>query len=216
MGCHTFSQVAAQLVLLTAVFAWTPIATGQGGGVAADGWQVRLDDGRADVNDLSFRPFGSGFHVTTGPHAIFWRPTDTASRMYAIQATFTQTTPSSHPNAFGVFFGGQDLAGNGQRYTYFLIREDGRFLVKQRQGVETTEVTSGWASHAAVNALEDGQVTNTLEVQVDVRHVRFLVNGTEGARRPKAGLDVDGIAGHRFSHQQDVQVSSFIAGFGRL
>jgi len=216
MENHTLRQTAAQLALLTAVFAWTPTATGQGGGVTADGWQVRLDDSRADVNDLSFRPMRSGVHVTTGPHAIFWRPTDTASGMYAVQATFTQTTPSSHPNAFGVFFGGQDLAGDGQRYTYFLIREGGQFLVKQRQGAETTEVTSGWASHAAVNALEDGQMTNTLEAQVAVNHVRFLVNGTEVARLPKAGLDVDGIAGLRFSHQLDVQVSSFLAGFGRL
>ena len=164
------------------------------------------------MNDLSFRPFGSGFHVTTGPHAIFWRPTDTASGMYAVQATFTQTTPSSHPNAFGVFVGGQDLAGAGQRYTYFLIREDGQFLIKQRMGADTENLTSGWAAHSAVNVLEDGRMSNTISVEVGASNVRFLANGTEVASLPKAGLDVDGVAGVRFSHQLDVHVSDFMVG----
>jgi hypothetical protein len=185
---------------------------GQSGGVTANGWEARLDSGRADVNDLSFMSMGEGFHVTTGPHAIFWNPSNTGSGTYTLSATFTQTKASSHPNSFGLFFGGQELSGDGQRYTYFLIREDGQFLLKQRIGADTEDLTSGWAAHSAVNAIEGGRMTNTLSVEVGASNVRFLSNGTELASVPKAGLSVDGIAGVRFSHQLDVHVADFTVG----
>ena len=200
------SLVAAALLLLT-----LPVL-GQDGGVMHDGWQARLDSGRADVNDLHFRSMGSGFHVTTGPTAIFWNPSNTGSGTYTLSASFTQTQPSSHPNSFGLFFGGQDLDGDGQRYTYFLIREDGQFLIKKRMGADPEDLNSGWAAHNAVNALEDGRMSNTISVEVGSSNVRFLSNGTEVASLPKAGLDVDGVAGVRFSHQLDVHVSNFMVG----
>ena len=200
------SLVAVAVLLLT-----LPVL-GQGGGVMVDGWQARLDSGRADINDLHFRSMGSGFHVTTGPHAIFWNPSNMGSGTYTLSASFTQTKASSHPNSFGLFFGGQDLDGDGQRYTYFLIREDGQFLIKKRMGGDTEDLTSGWAAHSAVNALEDGRMSNTLSVEVGASNVRFLSNGTEVASLPKSGLDVDGVAGVRFSHQLDVHVGDFTVG----
>ena len=198
------SLVAVAVVLLT-----LPVL-GQGGGVTVDGWQARLDSGRADVNDLSFMAMGDGFHVTTGPHAIFWNPSNTGSGTYTLSATFMQTEPSSHPNSFGLFIGGQDLAGPGQAYTYFLIREDGQFLIKKRMGDDTENVTDGWAPHAAVNALSNGQMRNSLAVEVGASNVRFLSNGSEVASIPKTGLSVDGVAGVRFSHQLNVHVGDFM------
>ena len=200
------SLVAVAVLLLT-----LPVL-GQGGGVTMGGWQGRTDSARADINDLNFRAMGPGFHVTTGPHAIFWNPSNTGSGSYTLSATFTQTMPSSHPNSFGLFFGGQDLSGDGQRYTYFLIREDGQFLIKKRMGGNTENLTSGWAAHSAVNALEGGRMTNAISVEVGASNVRFLSNGTEVASLPKAGLDVDGVAGVRFSHQLDVHVGDFTVG----
>jgi hypothetical protein len=200
------SLIAVAVLLLT-----LPVL-GQGGGVTMNGWHGKTDSGRADINDLSFREMGGGFHVTTGPHAIFWNPSNTGSGTYTLSATFTQTKASSHPNSFGLFFGGQDLSGDGQRYTYFLIREDGQFLIKKRMGGNTENLTSGWAAHSAVNALEDGRMSNTISVEVGASNVRFLSNGTEVASLPKAGLDVDGIAGVRFSHQLDVHVGNFMVG----
>ena len=199
------SLVAVAVLLLT-----LPVL-GQGGGVMMDGWQGRTDGGRADINDLHFRAMGPGFHVTTGPHAIFWNPSNMGSGTYTLSATFTQTKPSSHPNSFGLFFGGQDLAGDGRRYTYFLIREDGQFLLKKwMEGGATENLAGGWAEHSAVNALEGGRMTNTISVEVGATNVRFLSNGTEVASLPKAGLDVDGVAGVRFSHQLDVHVADFM------
>jgi len=197
------SLVAAAVLFLT-----LPVF-GQGGGVTVDGWQTRLDRGQANAEELSFRAMGDGFHVTTGPHAIFWNSANTGSGTYELSATFMQTKPSSHPNSYGLFFGGRALDGARQAYTYFLIREDGQFLVKKRMGEETEDVTAGWARHAAVNGLENGQQRNRLSVEVGATNVRFLSNGTEVASVPKAGLSVNGVAGVRFSHQLDVHVADF-------
>ena len=197
------SLVAAAVVLLT-----LPVL-GQGGGVTAGGWQTRLDNAGANVNDLSFRTMGDGLHVTTGPHAVFWNADNTASGTYTVSATFVQTTASSHPNSFGLFIGGQDLDGAGHAYTYFLIREDGQFLIKKRMGDDTEDLTPGWARHSAVNSLENDRMRNSLSVEVGASNVRFLSNGSEVASLPKAGLPVDGIAGVRFSHQLDVHVAGF-------
>ncbi len=44
------------------------------GGAIPAGWQFRLDDKdatRYTTNDVRFVPMGGGFHVTTGPAAIF-------------------------------------------------------------------------------------------------------------------------------------------------
>ena len=181
----------------------------QSGGVSADGWETRLDGAGADVNDLSFMTMGDGFHVVTGPHAIFWNSENVASGTYTVQATFIQTQPSSHPNSFGLFIGGRDLEGADQRYTYFLIREDGQFLMKKRVGDDTPNLAGGWARHEAVNALEGGRMTNTLSVEVGDEMIRFLSNGTELGSVSRDGLDVDGIAGVRFSHDLNVHVSGF-------
>src|SRR6266851_4294789 len=51
-----------------------------------------------------------------------------------VVATFTQTKAPRHPEGYGLLFGGRDLAGAAQRYTYFLVRGDGTFLVKRRNG----------------------------------------------------------------------------------
>ena len=198
------------LVAVAVLFLTLPVL-GQDGGVTAGGWQARLDGARGDVNDLSFRTMGPGLHVTTGPAAIFWNPGNTGSGTYTVSATFTQTTASSHLNSFGLFFGGRDLDADGQRYTYDLIREDGQFLIKKRMGANTENLTSGWAAHSAVNAL-DGRMTNSISVEVGASNVRFLSNGTEVASLPKAGLDVDGVAGVRFSHQLDVHIADFMVG----
>lgn len=197
------------LIAVAVLFVSMPVF-GQGGGVSVDGWQARLDSGRADVNDLSFMSMGGGFHVTTGPHAIFWNPENAATGTYTLSGTFTQTEPSSHPNSFGVFIGGQNLDDDSQAYTYFLIREDGQFLIKQRVGSDTEDLSPGWAPHTAVNAIENGRMQNKLSVEVGQTQIRFLSNDTELASIPRAGLSVDGVAGVRFSHQLNVHVSDFM------
>ena len=135
-----------------------------------------------------------------------------ANGNYTISAAFTQAEASSHPNAYGLFLGGSDLSGAGQRYSYFVIREDGQFLVKKRMGADTPDVVS-WTPHAAINQLNaEGSSKNVLSVEVGASAVRFLVNGTEVSSQPRSAIDTDGINGLRVNHQLNVHIDDIDLG----
>jgi len=199
--------VAMAIVLSVATIA-------QEGGMRASGWEVRLDRDGSASDVLSFMAMGGGVHAQTSARgaAIFWQPGSTAEGSYTISAAFTQMEPSSHPNAYGLFFGGADLSGDDQRYSYFVIREDGQFLIKKRMGSETPDVVS-WTPNDAINLLNaQGSATNTLSVEVGSSDVRFLINGTEVATQPRSAVDTDGIAGLRVNHLLNVHIADLQLG----
>ena len=202
----------ATVIVAATVF---PLALfAQQGGVTADGWEARLDYGSDASGVLSFMGMGSGVHVMTSARgaAIFWQPSRMAKGTYTISASFAQVEPSNHPNAYGLFFGGSDLDGPGQRYSYFVIRQDGQFLIKKRIGSETPVVVD-WTSHDAINQLDaQGRSTNTLAVEVGGEQMRFLVNGTEVATQPASTVDTDGITGLRVTHFLNVHVDDLMLG----
>ena len=195
---------AAAVAVLT-----VPLLAGAQGGNEAPGWEHRLDFG-GDVNDvLHFRSMGDGVHATTtgAGFAIFWQPESMADGNFSISATFTQMERSGHANAYGMFLGGADLDGDGQRYTYFMLRQGGEFLIRQRMGEELPIVVA-WTAHDAVNDLDtNGSSTNTLTVEADDDMVRFLVNGTEVSSQPRSAVDADGVTGLRVTHMLNVHVS---------
>ena len=199
-------------VVVVAVLAIPLTLLAQEGGVTAQGWEVRLDRGGGAASVLSFMTMGSGVHATTAGAgaAIFWQPTSMTKGSYTISASFTQAEPSNHPNAYGLFFGGADLAGPNQRYSYFLIRQNGQFLIKKRMGSETPTVVD-WTAHDAIKELDaEGKSTNTLAVEVGSSQVRFLVNDTEVSTQPRSVVDTDGITGLRVTHFLNVHVDSLM------
>ena len=180
----------------------------QSGGVTANGWEARLDRGTDASPVLNFQTMGGGFHATTSGRgaAIFWRPSDTHMGNFTISASFTQMEPSDHPNAYGLFFGGSNLSADNQRYSYFVIREGGEYLIKKRMGSQTPDVVS-WTSHSAVKDLDaKGRATNVLSVEVGSSRVRFLVNGMEVSSQPRSAVDIGGISGLRVNHQLNVHI----------
>lgn len=202
------------LIVVTAVALLIPLLQAQQGGVQAEGWQHRLDrDGNAE-DVLNFMSMGSGVHAQTAGRgaAIFWRPGDEASGDFTISASFTQMEPSSHPNALGLFLGGSNLTGDTQQYSYFVIREDGQFLIKKRMGSETSDVVA-WTRHDAINTLNArGSATNTLAVEVGASQVRFLINDTEVSSQPRSAVDTDGLTGLRVTHQLNVHIDALVLG----
>ena len=201
-------------VVVVAVLAIPLTLLAQQGGVTADGWEARLDRGGDAASVLSFMTMGSGVHATTASAgaAIFWQPSSMTKGSYTISASFTQAEPSNHPNAYGLFFGGSDLTGANQRYSYFVIRQDGQFLLKKRMGSETPTVLD-WTRHDAINELDaEGKSTNTLAVEVGSSQVRFLVNGTAVSTQPRSAVDTDGIAGLRVTHFLNVHIDSLMLG----
>jgi hypothetical protein len=152
---------------------------------------------------------GGGLHFMSGPAGIYYRATDKASGAYTVTATFAQMAPAAHPEAYGLFIGGSNLESADQKYTYFLIRQDGKYLIKKRAGAATPTVVN-WTDHAAINKADaSGKLTNTLAVKVASDKVSFLVNGTEVGSVPASEVDASGIAGLRVNHNLNVHIDGF-------
>lgn len=192
------SLLAAALALALA----TPLAA-----QLPAGWSARAD--RGALTGATVTAEKTGLRVVLGPALILWRAADAATGPVAVRATFSQAKASGHMEGYGLFVGGADLTGDGQRYTYFLVRPDGTFLVKRREGARTVNLTRGWTAHAAVaKADAAGAARNRLEVDATTPGTaRFLVNGTE-VWAGDAGSTA-GIAGLRANHNLDLRVEGF-------
>jgi hypothetical protein len=179
-----------------------------GGGTLPTGWKARLDDA-APIAGVKVMPMGGGLHFMTGPAGIYYRPSDKASGAYEARATFTQMAPAAHPEAYGIIIGGSGLEGAAQKYTYFLIRQDGKYLIKRRAGAETPTIADWTDSPSVRKADTSGKMSNTLAVDVGRDKVRFLVNGEEVTSTDTAKVDTDGVAGLRINHNLNVHVEGF-------
>lgn len=178
----------------------------EGGGVLPDGWRHRFDLPTMKLEHVRMMKHGEDLHITSGPPSIYYNPAITATGAYVMSGTFTQLAKGEHREGYGPFVGGADLDGEGQKYLYFLVRQDGRFLVKERIGVNTRGVVD-WTPHKAIRTFgEDGRMSNELAIAVDADSVRFLINDVEVAKRPRAGIATDGVVGLRINHQLNVLV----------
>ena len=175
---------------------------------APAGWQMRLDQSTNvadpdDVPEVSFPEVSDGFRVSTGPAVTMWNPSNTASGTYNLKGTFTMHEPSGHTNYYGLVYGGGSLDGPRQNYLYFLVAQNGTFLVKHRANDDTTHDVQVRTEHAAVAMPgENGHSTNVLEVRVGADQTEFVVNGTVVHTAPKSGMAArsDGNWGVRVNH----------------
>ena len=126
-----------------------------------EGYALRLDRANRSPSDFLATQREAGLQVHTGPAGILFRPDDLVeSGDYSVSARFTEIgAPMGHREGFGLFVGGSDLEGEGHRYTYFLVRGDGRFVIKRRDGRTTEELSEGWQPSELVRvaAMEDGE-----------------------------------------------------------
>lgn len=184
------------------------ISTLAGATVAAQsvaGWKQRIDRSTNATDpdpagEVKFMAMGGGFHTANPSAAIFWNPKNVASGNYTLKATFAQNQRSSHPNYLGLLFGGKDLDGPGQSYTYFTVAQNGTWLVKQRNGEATKDILARAPNPAVVQLDASGKATNTLEVRVQADKIDYVVNGTVVGSSPKTGVPTDGIYGFRINH----------------
>lgn len=182
----------------------------QGSGALPAGWNARADRDRP-MTALKFEKMGAGLHFTTGPAVIAWRDADAVTGAVHAEATFTQTKAPEHAEAYGMFIGGKDLKGAATAYVYFIVRGDGKFLVKKMAGTAATNVSTGWTEHAAIVKQDAaGKQTNKLEVSVarDGK-VSWKVNGQEVYAMTLAPADAAGVVGLRVNHNLDVHVDGF-------
>ena len=184
------------------------------------GWKQRIDKSTSAsdpdaAGTVKIVTDGSGFHVETPSAAVFWKPANTATGNYTLKGSFTLNKPSGHTNFYGLIFGGSALEGAEQKYTYFMVAQNGAWLVKTRSGATTSAAFNGLAgatrNGAVVNAVvkkpdDSGKSVNALELRVQADKVDFVVNGTVVHSAPKAELTTDGIWGFRSNHLLDVNV----------
>jgi hypothetical protein len=181
---------------------------------APAGWKVRADrsTNASDpdaAGSIKFATMGTGFHVTAPQAAVFWNPASTATGNYTVKGTFVLQKPSGHTNYYGLIFGGSDLDNARQSYTYFLVAQDGTWLVKKRNGDAADDVAPKTANAAIKKPDASGKSSNALEVRVAADKVDYVVNGTVVHSMPKAGLKTDGIYGIRVNHLLEVHVDGF-------
>ena len=190
---------------LAVAVAITTIAAATVAAQSTAGWKQRIDASK-DATDpdpagqVKFMAMSGGFHTSNPQAAIFWNPKNTATGTYTLKATFAQNQRSSHPNYLGLIFGGKELDGANQSYTYFTVAQNGTWLVKQRNGEATKDILPRAANPAVTQLDAGGKATNTLEVRVGADKIDYVVNGTVVGSSPKTGVNTDGIYGFRVNH----------------
>ena len=175
------------------------------------GWIARPDGG-GDSQAIKFVTMEPGYHLTLGPATILYRAADRVDGPFHTLATFHQMKKMEHPEGYGLFIGGQSLDGPAQRYTYFLVRGDGKFIIKRRDGEKLTEHTKGWQSSPAVTKADSkGSATNLLEIdaKLDPKRISFKVNGKEVHSMPADGIETKGVVGIRANHYLDIHIEGF-------
>jgi hypothetical protein len=183
-----------------------PVAQPSAPATAATAWTTNPDSGVTITQ-------GEATVIETGPHVILW-PANAAELTppYSVRASLRKRAGRLH-EGFGLIFGGTQLEGGEaeQRYSYFLVRGDGSYLIKRRDGAQTP-VVRDWTRHPDVARDADGQGRhNDLEVRVGTDSVTFLVNGGPVATVPASELSVRGRAGLRIAHEVVVEAQGFTA-----
>jgi hypothetical protein len=175
---------------------------------APDGWQTRVDRSTNaadpdDVPEVTITPAGDGFEVSTGPAVTLYNPANSATGEYTLEGTFTLLEPSGHVNYYGLVYGGRSMEGANQSYIYFLVAQNGSFIIRHRAGDDTVhDIVARTAHEAVAQPDENGQSVNRLEVRVGADETHFVVNGTvvhTAADEGMAGAS-DGIYGVRVNH----------------
>jgi hypothetical protein len=175
------------------------------------GWSGRTDRANDKLSDAKFVAMGSGFHVTTGPAAVYWNAKNTTSGPFTATASLTQTKAPTHPEAYGIIFMGKGLDTPQQSYAYFIVRQDGKFMINHRAGAEVHKIVP-WTDNAAVHKADAaGKATNVLTVDASKPDsIRLLVNGTQvHALGGNHFGSTGGIVGLRVNHNLDVHVGEF-------
>lgn len=176
------------------------------------GWQVRFDESGASEDQLEmFVSMPPGWHVTSGPAAIYWGPEMEAAGEYRIEMEVFLFEPQGMMReAFGFFAGGRTLDGDDIEYTYFLVRDGGEFIVKRREGADAPTIRP-WTGHEAILAWADRgdgtTVKNILAAEAGADEVRFFVNDAQVAALPRAEVAMDGIYGFRVNHMLNLHIS---------
>ena len=203
---RTVTTMVLAMLAVVAVTAQTPA-----------GWKQRLDRSTSATDPdaagtVKFVTMGNGFHATNPAAAVYWNPANTASGNYTVKGSFRLVKPSGHTNFYGLVFGGSGLEGAAQSYIYFMVAQDGTWILKRRDGDANSPTIAPKTENAAIKKPgADGTSVNDLEVRVQADKIDYVVNGTVVHSTPKTGMtaNTNGVAGIRVNHQLEVHIDGF-------
>ena len=195
-----------------------------GGGITAQGWMGKVDpreaQGGGKIEDTKMVTMGQGFHVTTGPAAVYWNPANTASGNYTVEATFTERQfmgLNDHAHPYGIFIGGNNMGTDNQALLYCAAYGNGNFIVRGfgPAAFAMNGGRQGQASDVVNRAAAKGEpVTQKIALKVSADKVECLINDKVAGTYPRADLIVpgklstlDGIYGVRFGHNTDAHIA---------
>jgi hypothetical protein len=180
------------------------------------GWKMRIDHSAVAsdpdaAGDIKFVTMGAGFHATNPQAAVYWNPANVATGAFTLKGTFTLMKPSGHTNYYGLVFGGNAIESPQQSYIYFVVAQDGTWLIKRRDGEVASSVSAKTPNDLVKKPDATGKSTNALEVRVGADNVDFVVNGRVVSTQQKTGAlaKTDGVYGIRINHLLEVQVDGF-------
>jgi len=178
------------------------------------GWEVLTDELGADTTAITFVAMEPGFHLTTGPAALFYDRGNTARGTYRAEASIHLFAPEGDVGGFGLFVGGDDLDGSYQTYTALLLRASGEFSVVRQLSFTSSETLLDWTDHEAVLGWADRStdaqtVENALAIEVGEDEMVFFVNGREVGRTPRTSQGAEGIAGLRVEDGVNLHITGF-------
>ena len=182
---------------------------------APAGWKQRVDRSTSAsdpdaAGTIKFVTMGPGFHATNPQAAVYWNPANRGTGNYTLKGSFVLQKPSGHTNYYGLVFGGDQLEGAAQSYTYFLVAQDGTWIVKRRDGDVAKDVLPKGTNEAVKKPDASGKSTNALEVRVAADKIDYVVNGTVVGSSPKTAVArTDGLTGIRVNHQLEVHIDGF-------
>ncbi len=185
-----------------------PDVAARGNGVPK-GYIAWLDQPSARLSDILYQEDGSGrWEVRTGTAHILYSLKDTTRKAYTTSATFEQLEKPAHPEAYGVFIGGSALGGPGApRYTYFLVRGDGKYMVKVRRGA-TVQTITDWTRHSAIPQEDSvGRAVYGIKIDVDGKTAKMSVNGKPVTVISVKNAPLEGVTGVRINHNLHILVT---------
>jgi hypothetical protein len=163
------------------------------------------DDGKK-AEGANYRENGGEWEVTTGPAHIMYSSADTTSAVFTVATTYDQLSVPKNSDGFGLFIGGSDLGTPGMRYTSFVVRGTGEFLVQVRDGSGIRDIVGWTASDAVVKQDASGWGRYRIAIQARADSVRFLVGGRPVAAVKADAVPTRGIAGFRINRNSRLMV----------
>jgi uncharacterized protein YndB with AHSA1/START domain len=173
------------------------------------GWKMRLDEAAEEKAPPRFWTMPPGWHITSGPAAIYYDPQQIAGGDFRLDSQFFLFPPGDRNEGYGIFFGGKDLHNENIFYTYFLIRRDGSYLIKQRRGAQVRELAP-WTAHPAIvkhDQSTESTAKNVLAIETRGKHVDFLVNDQRVHTLTRAQATTEGTVGLRVNHRVNAHIT---------